>query len=209
VSDNRQHIVEAGDCMASIAALYGYRWETLWDLPENKPLKDKRQNPFTLLPGDNVSLPPAAPRFKDCATGKKHRFVLKVSPVDIHLILLDEDEKPFANQPYALDVDGRKFNGSTDGKGALKHRIPGGSRKGHLVVGSGNTKREYYLQLGYVHPIDTISGGQARLYDGPVDGELNGHTRSAILVFQKKHKLPMTGEYDKATQDKLKERFGC
>src|SRR5262249_39745527 len=117
-------------------------------------------------------------------------------------------------QPYSLDVDGEKFSGNTDGSGALKHLISPIAIKGHLLVGSGEKKREYYLQLGYTGPIDTINGAQARLYDlgyydGPVDGNLNGHTRSGIVVFQMKHKLPVTGNYDQATQDKLKERFGC
>jgi hypothetical protein len=34
--------VQQGDCMQSIAATRGFLWETLWNLPENKQLKETR-----------------------------------------------------------------------------------------------------------------------------------------------------------------------
>ena len=52
-----KHIVEPGDCMASIGEQYGFHWETLWDLAENADLKKNRKNPNVLFEGDEVTIP--------------------------------------------------------------------------------------------------------------------------------------------------------
>ncbi|MBC7927680.1 MAG: LysM peptidoglycan-binding domain-containing protein, partial [Bryobacteraceae bacterium] len=38
----KQHIVQAGDCVSSIAEYYGFDWERLWNLPENATVKQSR-----------------------------------------------------------------------------------------------------------------------------------------------------------------------
>lgn len=212
-SVSRQHTVTPGDCTASIAASAGLPWQAVWDLPENKPLKELRKNPFTLLTGDVVTVPPPNVKQKICATDKKHKFVVKTAPIHIRLKILDENDKPFANQPYKLQIDGTNFSGQTDANGSLKQEIPPASKEGWLLVGGTEKWREYYLKLGHVPPIDTTQGAQARLYDlgyydGETNGEWNGQTRSALMVFQMKYKLAVTGSYDQPTQDKLKEIFG-
>ena len=82
------------------------------------------------------------------------------------------------------------------------------------MVGKGDEEREYWLSLGRVDPIASISGSQARLlnlgyYDGEVDGEINDQLTTAILLFQDKYKLSSSGENDADTQAKLKEIYGC
>jgi hypothetical protein len=212
-SVSRQHTVTPGDCTASIADSAGLPWQTVWELAENKPLKELRKNPFTLLTGDVVTVPPPQLKHKDCATDKKHKFVVKTAPIHIRLRVLDEKDKPFANQPFKLQIDGVNFSGQTDGNGRLEQEISPSAKEGWLLVGGQEKWREYYLKLGHVPPIDTTQGAQARLYDlgyydGETNGEWNGQTRSALMIFQMKYKLPVTGSYDQTTQDKLKEVFG-
>lgn len=211
---NTKVVAEQGDCVASIAAKKGYEWERVWKDGGNAELRESRKDPFVLLPGDEVATPEPKEKSEECPTDRKHNFVLNTGPVRFRVVLIDGEDKPFSGQPYELKIDEVGFKGKTDGSGGVEHEISPSAKEGHLVVGTGAKKREYYLQLGHLDPLDTVSGAQGRLfdlgyYDGAVNGKMDGHTRSALLAFQDKYKVPATGENDKATQDKLKERFGC
>jgi len=209
-----EYEVEPGDCMASVAAAHGFLGETLWNLPENAELKRVRKDPNVLLPGDRVHIPKPRPRWEDGPTDQIHRFKRKGVPSSLHVVLVDDEDHPLANQPYTLNIDGTLFAGVTDGDGAVRHPIPPGARRGILRVGPEDRRKEYFLDLGHMDPVETIRGLQGRLrnlgyYAGPINGEINAETRSALLLFQERYKLPLTGEFDAATQSKLKEVFGC
>jgi N-acetylmuramoyl-L-alanine amidase len=201
--------------MASIAAEHQFFWETLWNLPENAELKRTRNDPYVLLPGDRVFVPELRSKELPCATDKRHTFVRKGVWERLRIVFTDEDDRPVANQPYVLEIDRRwRFEGETDGGGAIEQPIPPNAWQGRLVVGTGEDQREYFVNLGRVDPSEEISGAQARLlnlgyYDGPVDGCLNAQTTSALLLFQDKYQLTPSGENDGPTQAKLKELFGC
>jgi len=51
------HQVQQGECLVSIAESYGFFWETRWNLPANKLIRDTRRDPTVLLPGDVVTIP--------------------------------------------------------------------------------------------------------------------------------------------------------
>jgi hypothetical protein len=200
--------------MASIAVEHGFRWQTLWDLPENAGLKNTRKDPYVLFPGDQVFIPEPRIKQQSSATDKRHRFRLKGVPERLRIVVTDEHDQPMANLPYVLEIEEKKFEGRTDGSGAIERAIPPNARKGHLLVGSGEDQREFSIGLGHVDPVEELSGAQGRLlnlgyYDGPVDGNLDGETATALLMFQDKYKLSPTGENDADTQAKLKEIFGC
>lgn len=209
------YIVKQGDCLSSIAAEHGFFWESLWDLPENGELKSVRKDPYILLPGDRVFIPPLRPKEETRPTDQVHTFKVKGVPERLHLIITDEEDQPLANRPYTLDIDDKqRLEGETDGSGAIETFIMPNARSGHLIVGQGDEMREYHLGLGHIDPIEEISGVQGRLfnlgfYDGPVDGKLSGHTSMAVLRFQERYNLEATGKTDDQTRNKLKEIFGC
>ena len=77
-----------------------------------------------------------------------------------------------------------------------------------------NGRRSHVLRLGYLDPIETMSGIQARLrnlgyYGGVVDGNSNRLVEDALRTFQKQVGLSSTGQADEATLDALKSAFGA
>src|SRR5262249_36338014 len=128
------HVVRPGDCLTSIAAEHGFFWETLWNLPENRDLKERRRDPFTLVPGDVVHVPDLRVRDFSRETGKTHRFQRRGVPAKLKLRLLSPDGKPRANLDYVLTVDGVELTGVTDGDGRIERYIKPNARQGTVVV---------------------------------------------------------------------------
>jgi hypothetical protein len=208
------YVVRPGDCLASIAVAHGFHWKTLWQWPENAALKQNRQDPHVLHPGDQVFIPALRPKESRCETDRRHRFKLKGVPERIRIAVTDEEDRPMANQPYMLEIDGVRFEGSTDASGMFEHAIPPGAKDGHLSVGEGESRQDFRLALGHLDPVTEISGAQGRLlnlgyYAGLVDGQLNAATRTALLLIQDKYGLSPSAENDAETQAKLKELVGC
>ena len=216
--------VQSGDCMSSIAYEHGFFWQTLWNLPENADLKSNRKNPNVLMSGDIVHIPDLTPKNESGGTDQRHKYTLKGVPEKLRMRLLDADHKPRANLDYIIVIDGNSRKGRTDGNGELKESIPPNAKTGKLIVppplgddgnpapGQANTQ-ETALQLGTLDPVATVPGLKARLanlgfYKGPLDGNLDDATQSAISAFQTKQGLPVTGQADDATKSKLQSMHG-
>jgi hypothetical protein len=198
------HTVAQGECINSIAADYGMLWQTIWNDSQNAVLRQQRQDPNVLFPGDQLYIPDLQTKQVPCATDQVHTFVLEGSPVTIKLLLLDQD-KPRAGVPYSLEIDGVWTSGTTDGNGYITQSIQPNAKVGELRVGSGASKDVYQLQLGTLDPIHTDSGAAGRLSNlGFQASDLS----SAVKAFQQKEGLPVTGTPDAATQARLKEKFG-
>ena len=88
------------------------------------------------------------------------------------------------------------------------------AKKATVIIGNKVHALEYKLYLGYVNPLDTISGVKARLSDlgyncGEENEEFDLLTQMAILSFQKKYELePLDGKIGPVFTDKLKEVCG-
>jgi N-acetylmuramoyl-L-alanine amidase len=206
------HVVKDGECISSIAKNTGHFWETIWNDGGNSGLREVRQDPNVLLPGDRVTVPPIRPKQDSGQTEMRHRFVRKGEPSKLKLVI-KAGGKPRANQPYVLEVDGQTITGTTDPEGGLEVRIPGNAKSGRLTVGEGDAAKNYPLNLGKLDPPTTLSGMQARLNNlgfacGNAEGKWDDETKEAILAFQEKNGLERTGKADDATRQKVKEVHG-
>lgn len=202
-----EYVVKVGDCMASIAVETGHFWESLWDFPANKELKDVRKDPYVLLPGDLVTIPELRPKTEPGATEERHRFVRNGCPEKL-IVKFTIGDEPRANQDYILKIDGVEQEGTTDAEGKIDVFIPPDARKAAIrFTESGDT---YKMDLGRLDPITEITGVQKRLtnlgfFKGRPDGKMSPELQKAIAKFQKEHEMEVTGELDEATREKIRE----
>lgn len=206
-----ERVVQSGDCIASIAKESGHFWETIWNDPANSELREARENPNILLPGDRVFVPPLRAKFESRPTQARHRFRRLGEPSVLHVRVLRRDRTPRDGEPYELRVEDARWEGMTDAAGWVSVPIDPKARTGHLTVGPASDQAKYRLALGGTDPIDSITGIQQRLNNlgfaaGPADGVLGPATRAAVMRFQRHHGLPETGTPDDATRAKLLEQ---
>lgn len=197
-----------GDSVTSIAHDKGFFWETIWNHSENSDLKNKRKDPNIILPGDEVFVPDLETKKENRPNEARHKFKRKGVPATLKLRLTRLD-KPRANEPYTLIIDGELFTGQTDGDGQLEHPIPPNARSAILKLQEG--KEEYPITIGGLDPFDSPTGVQQRLNNlgfapGDISGDLEDpDTVEAIKNFQKKYDLDVTGIADDATKQKIED----
>ena len=205
------HQVQQGECLVSIAESYGFFWETLWNLPENRTIRETRRDPTVLLAGDVVTIPERTIKDYVRPTGARHTFRVKNIPARLNLRLHDEGGRPRSGLAYVLTIDGVETTGTTDGDGAVHAPVPPTARAGTLrLVASNET---FTLNLGHLDPVDTVRGAQARLaqmamFVGAVDGVRGPVFAAALKSFQTSQGLTATGELDASTQVALREAHG-
>ncbi len=208
------HVAQPRDCVSSIAFENGHFWETIWLDDHNAELRDKRQDGFVLMLGDQVFVPDLRFQQVDSATGKRHRFRRKGVPDKLRLRFGDDDY-PRAGIPYTLTIDGHSLTGTTDAKGELSHYLMPNAQKADLILQPpGAAEERYSIQLRALAPVTEILGQQMRLknlhfYDGPIDGKANEALSGALRDFQALSHLQLTGEADEDTRNALLAAHGC
>lgn len=201
MSKGKQHCVKKGDCISSIAEQNGLFWETVWQHGENSQLREKRDDPNVLLPGDMVFIPDKVVNQEICATGQRHSFVKLGVPAKLNLKVLDNYEVQ-SNEPYELIIDGVHHSGSTDANGNLEHSMQPKAKVGRLTLT--NSGRVFELELGGMDPISEQSGVIARLENLGYD--MSGSEKKfqiAVKQFQSMQGLEVTGKVNADTKSKL------
>jgi hypothetical protein len=212
------HEVAPGDCLSNIAFLNGFAPDTVWQDGANSDLRSQRKSQHILLPGDIVAIPEKRSKEIPASTGKRYVLELVAVPEILRIRFLTYAQKPRAGVPYLLQIvtsDGVPVpdrEGETDAEGYVTESIPPNAISGELWLGKGVNMEEIPIRLGYVNPIDDLRGVQSRLNAlnyvcGDEDGTLGDKTREALRNFQLEHQLPVTGEPDQTTLDKLEAMF--
>jgi len=204
-----EYRVRQGDDIASIAAKYGFTVDALWSNPANNDLKNLRENPDILNPGDIVVVPDIRQKEETGQTEQRHRFRKKGSVSTLKIQLVD-DKKPKDNVKYTLEVDGHFIEGTTDSDGYVEQFIPVDAKRGTILC---EGEDPIPLLFGTLDTIDTTRGIQDRLMNLGYDcsGELGrpqAKTKLAIKQFQQENDLTISGQADQATTDKLKALHG-
>ncbi len=230
----RVHVVRQGECIHSIAHAYGHRWQKVWNDSANTSLRETREGPRTLLPGDHLAIPPRVIKTEELPTHDVHKFRIHTIPVYLNLRLLDEDQQPRSGEPYVIEFsNGEIRDGTLDADGRLSEPIDPRWTRATLFVGyepeesdggddSADDEMDEYgdedlydvieLELGGLDPIETPTGVQARLLalgypPGRVDGDLGVYSEAALRRFQVDHGLKETGAADDDTRARLKALF--
>jgi hypothetical protein len=214
------YTVRQGDHLAKIAAGFGFSdYHTIWDDPNNAGLKQQRQNPNVLYPGDSLYIPDRQLREESRPTDQTHKFVKKTTGLKLRLILVDQYEKPIANAPCVLSLEGSCSNLTTDGNGKIEQDIRPTVRNGILIIQDSQTpfnNDQLAIQIGDLDPVDQVSGQTARLnnlgyFAGDVSNPDPKAFESAVEEFQcdQGGSLTVDGICGPNTQASLKQVHGC
>jgi hypothetical protein len=212
------HVVKQGEWLQQIARLYGFAsWRTLYDHPDNEPLRDKRPDPDLLFPGDEVIIPdkqrkdsidPDAPY--RVVLGRKETELLRFQP------RLD-DGQSLAGKSYQLKLGSVTHNETVPSTGIIEHPLAEDATQAELTVTlDDGLAVTWVLQLGGIDPIETLSGIQTRLrnlryYFGAIataDGDPDLETQAAIRAFQKDQGSTIDGQVSADLRTKLQEVHG-
>jgi N-acetylmuramoyl-L-alanine amidase len=208
------HEVASGEHLAVIAAERGFHnFLAIWDHPNNAALKERRENPHVLQPGDLLFVPDRSQGGASGQTGSSYTFNLKCAHLLLRLKLLSLNGKPLVGEGCTLTLDGADTQVETDVDGLVELVIPPATRSATLVAG----EQRYDLVVGGLDPVDSPTGLQARLYNLGYDVGVEVETgkvdvdelRFAIQLFQSEHDLPVTGEADDKTRLAIGQLAGC
>lgn len=129
----------------------------------------------------------------------------------LNLELRDSTGAPLAERAYALVLpDGTRREGTLDADGCLHEPVSADVRQLWLDV----AERRIALDVTGMPSPETVEGTQERLnhmnyFVGDVDGEHGPFTRTAVMRFQRDHGLPVTGELDAATRERVRREHGA
>lgn len=169
--------VKQGEHLSGIAAQEGFaNFRTIFDHPNNEPLRLRERDPHVLFPGDEVFVPDRADRVEPRATDAAHPFETEIRPLFLRCKLLDWHRTSIKAAPCQVTIDGKAVPPLTsDGGGIVEQRI-GRLAKAALievelpppkVVGEGEEalprQVDFHVKIGSLNPASKLSGQQARL----------------------------------------------
>ncbi len=210
------HTVKQGEHLARIARKYGFGdWRTVWDHPRNAELKQARQNPHVLYPGDQVYIPDRTERTEPAPTGQLSRFRITAPPLLLRLRIEDLDGEPLPKEtPCTLAIEGPPFPKKADAKGMIDETITNPELEdGELRVPSREMKLD--LKVGDLDPPETRSGQRARLnnlgYFAGYDDNDQENFSWAVEEFKCEHmsKPVKDPEMNEKTWQALVKAHGC
>lgn len=213
----RLHIVRKGEWLTLIGHRHGFpRPDDVYGYEKNQPLRDKRPDPNTLAPGDELWIPPCPHEVeleqKSTGGGPYEITVRGAEKEKLEIVLYDADGNALTDKPYLLRIGAYTVEGTTDGKGRLVEEF----ESKYLQYGTYSLTvdgKDIPLGIGALDPVDTSEGVQARLknlgyYAGPIDGVLGPQSRAAIRRFQKDHPpLAVDGVAGPKTRKRLQEIY--
>jgi N-acetylmuramoyl-L-alanine amidase len=210
------HKVEQGEHLAKIAAKYGFAdYMAIWNHAKNVQMKQKRQNPNVLFPGDILFIPDKQEKKMPTPTTQVHRFEVSAKTIMLRIVLKNMDGTPIANTKCELHVGGQLSQLTTSGEGKIEREIPIKADQARLVLLEKQPPFEMHIPvlIGHLDPEQEVSGQRARLNNlgyllGPINSPNEAQFRSAVEEFQCDNGLRVSGVCDGPTQAKLRDAHG-
>lgn len=179
------YTIKSGDCLYSLGRRHRVPWQKIWEHGDNAELRERRQNPNVLLPGDEIVIPERTQKQASGATESKHTFRAP-GALELSVKLMDLMHQPLADVEYHFVIDGEPGESqSTADDGIASATVSRRLETAVLVLPWG----EFPVELGCVDPANTVRGIQQRLRNlgidpGPIDGICGIRTRRALRQFQ-------------------------
>ena len=105
--DGLVHTVEQGETLIAIADRYHYvHWVPIWNHPSNKALRDARDNPQCLVPGDELLIPTRLPVEAREPSQEEHTYRVQVSKPSLRVRVVLADRSVVTLEPDALEGEG-------------------------------------------------------------------------------------------------------
>lgn len=215
------HTVQAGENLALIAQKYKVtNWRDIYHCAENTEFRKKRPNPNILLAGDVLHIPEQKPKSVYVRTGANHRFVVKKGePQKLIFRLIDAMGKPLVKVPAVFDIGGTSQTRVSDRNGKVELIIPPPVPEEIPLEVFANPdanepSHQFIVKPGYLDPINTVSGIQARLNSmghdcGVADGLYGKKTKAGIESFEQAKSLPVNGKMSEPLYGAVEKAYGC
>ncbi|MEM9463707.1 MAG: hypothetical protein AAGF11_56740 [Myxococcota bacterium] len=217
MSEGKFHTIAAGEDLASLAEEYGFRhWETIYDHPRNDDLREQRPNPFALCEGDKVWVPAKEPKTHRCKTGTRHTFRVRRPRTRVRLMMVADDDRPYAGCKYTLKVGDETFEGSTGPDGSLVHEVPASETAGTLTLWTPEAEEpeQWDLELGGLDSVTTKEGLKQRMSNLGLmtEGGDDAALLEAVNALRRRHgqaALTSADEIDPVTREAVAMAYGC
>lgn len=213
------HTVAQGETLTRIAKQYKLgSWQTIYNHPQNASFKALRGNPDIIYPGDKVFIPDPESTPHKIQTNTRTVFKVPSLKEHLRLKLQDSSGQARANTAVKLQIGDTTYNLQSDTNGKIEVELPeesGADAELYVFADDGEEiENRFSLKLGYLDPVSTISGVQARCnalgFDcGKVDGIRGNQTIAGVKAFQAAHGLDVDGVAGPITQAKLIETYSC
>ncbi len=181
------YVIKRGDFLARLAHKFGFDADTVWNDPANADLKQLRRDPNLLWPTDILYIPESmAPATFALVTGQTNTFV---SDVPTTRVVLRFSDPSCASKACSVPELPELTELVTDGTGTVSFDAPVTLDTFSIVFS--DPGQTYKCGLGYLNPIDTLSGAIQRLQNlgylsldvSPDENDLE-EVRSALRMFK-------------------------
>ena len=209
-SSGIMHAIAEGEALDRVAFARGLFPATVWDHAQNGDLRGKRESGNVLLQGDGLFIPPI--QRKEIAVEVAFRYILRRCGVPSRLrIRLMDDLRILSNAAWSLEIPGEAtLSGETGEDGILEAWVPATATSATVTFVAGDQRRQVTILLGTLTPAHEGGGWRQRLHNLGFRCDLEGgmklsaEDRGSLLRFQDSYGLPLTGESDPATLEKLR-----
>ncbi len=206
------YVVRQGDHLSKLAARHSFDADTVWQDARNADLRNQRPDPHILCAGDILYIPEAQPQWLAVSVGAVNKFHVTVPTVKVSLVCA-QDDKPIANAACVIHGLPTPLQLTTDGNGLLEFDVPASVASVTLEIPSRAIVKK--LQVGHLDPVDQPSGVAQRLRNlgytsaAAAARDPDAAQAQAVKAFQADEGLPVTGELDDQTIQRLKSVHKC